>query len=88
MSLTSKLPGGRGTAVILTTGLACVTAYAAVSSGLLSRAISAATSGKQPAAIAANKAQPASSLKRVKGGASLACSRQLAASMRLLWPAS
>jgi hypothetical protein len=60
MSLTSKLPGGRGTAVVLTTGLACVTAYAAVSSGLLSRAISAATSGKQATSISAAKVQPAS----------------------------
>lgn len=59
MSLTSKLPGGRGTAVVLTTGLACVTAYAAVSSGLLSRAISAATTGKQATSISASKAQPA-----------------------------
>jgi subtilisin family serine protease len=70
MSLTSKLPGGRGTAVVLTTGLACVTAYAAVSSGLLSRAISAATTGKQATSISASKAQAAAA-GGVQAGASI-----------------
>lgn len=70
MSLTSKLPGGRGTAVVLTTGLACVTAYAAVSSGLLSRAISAATTGKQSTSISTTKVQAASA-GGIQAGASI-----------------
>ena len=70
MSLTSKLPGGRGTAAVLVTGLACVTAYAAVSNGLLSRAISAATTGKQSTSTGAPRVQ-AVSAGRVQAGSSI-----------------
>ena len=62
MSLTSKLPGGRGTAVVLTTGLAAAAVWAASSNGPLTRATSTALGSKPavvapPAATVANRTQ-------------------------------